>query len=124
MPTINQLLNKQRIKKNKKNKTPALNSCPQKKGTCLQVLIQTPRKPNSASRKIVKLRLFTGKTIRAYIPGEGHNLRRYNDVLVRGGRVKDLPGMKYTLVRGKFDLEGLNNRRQGRSKYGGLHPKK
>ena len=124
MPTINQLIKNRRKKQNKKIKTPALDFCPQKKGTCLQVLTQTPRKPNSALRKVVKLRLFNGKVIRAYIPGEGHNLRRYNDVLVRGGRVKDLPGMKYTLIRGKFDLEGLNNRRQGRSKYGGLHPNK
>ena len=118
MPTINQLCKKKRLKKNKSPKTPALNNCPQKKGVCLKVFLRTPKKPNSALRKLTRLRLSNGKRVSAYIPGEGHNLQEYSTVLIRGGRVKDLPGIKYTLVRGKLDLLGLKNRQTSRSKYG------
>ena len=119
MPTINQLCKKKRKPKKKLNKTPALNKCPQKKGICLKVFLRTPKKPNSALRKLVKLRLLSNKKIvTAYIPGEGHNLQDYSAVLIRGGRVKDLPGVKYHLIRGKFDLLGLKNRKTSRSKYG------
>jgi len=119
MPTINQLCRFGRILKNKINKTPALEKCPQKKGICLKVFLRTPKKPNSALRKLVKLRLLSNrKIVNAYIPGEGHNLQDYSAVLIRGGRVKDLPGVKYHLVRGKLDLLGLKDRKTSRSKYG------
>lgn len=119
MPTINQLCHLKRKIKKKLNKTPALEKCPQKKGICLKVYLRTPKKPNSALRKLVKLRLLSNqKIITAYIPGEGHNLQDYSAVLVRGGRVKDLPGVKYHLIRGKLDLLGLKNRKTSRSKFG------
>lgn len=118
MPTYNQLYKKKRIKKIKKIKTPALQRCPQKKGICLKLVLRTPKKPNSALRKLAKLKLTNKKVIYAYIPGEGHNLQPYSTVLIRGGRVKDLPGVKYHLIRGKLDLSGLKNRKSSRSKYG------
>jgi small subunit ribosomal protein S12 len=118
MPTYSQLCKKKRINKTKLNKTPALENCPQKKGICLKLVIRSPKKPNSALRKLAKLRLTNGKKIYAYIPGEGHNLQQYSTVLMRGGRVKDLPGVKYHLIRGKLDLLGLKNRKTSRSKYG------
>mmetsp|Transcript_32017 Transcript_32017/g.73571 ORF Transcript_32017/g.73571 Transcript_32017/m.73571 type:complete len:128 (+) Transcript_32017:320-703(+) len=119
MPTFNQLCKNRRKPKKALNKTPALNKCPQKKGICLKLIIRTPKKPNSALRKIVKLRLLsTNKIVTAYIPGEGHNLIEYSSVLIRGGRVKDLPGVKYHLIRGKLDLHGLKTRKTSRSKYG------
>lgn len=119
MTTINQLCRKKRLRKPRRNKTPALNKSPQKRGICLKVFLRTPKKPNSALRKLVKLRLLSNlKIITAYIPGEGHNLQDYSVVLVRGGRVKDLPGVKYHLVRGKLDFAGLKNRKTSRSKYG------
>lgn len=116
--TINQLIRNKRKKKNKLNKVPALRGNPQQKGVCLRVFTMTPRKPNSALRKVARLRLFNGEYVTAYIPGEGHTLQRFHDVLVRGGRVKDLPGIKYKIIRGKFNLTGVANRKQGRSKYG------
>lgn len=121
MVTFNQLCrkpNKTRKKKKKLNKTPALNRCPQKRGICTKLVLRTPKKPNSALRKIVKLRLSNKKLIYAYIPGEGHTLQAYSIVIIRGGRVKDLPGIKYHLVRGKLDFRGLTNRKTSRSKYG------
>jgi small subunit ribosomal protein S12 len=118
MPTYNQICRKKRINKTKLNKTPALEGCPQKKGICTKLVVRAPKKPNSALRKLVKLRLTNGKRVYAYIPGEGHNLQRYSTVLMRGGRVKDLPGVKYHLVRGKLDLLGLKDRKTSRSKYG------
>nr|YP_009115289.1 ribosomal protein S12 [Berkeleya fennica]AJA05810.1 ribosomal protein S12 [Berkeleya fennica] len=118
MPTYNQLCKIKRIKKKKVNKTPALEKCPQKKGICTKLVLRTPKKPNSALRKLVKLRLSNKKRVYAYIPGEGHNLQEYSTVLIRGGRVKDLPGVKYHLVRGKLDFLGLKNRKTSRSKYG------
>ena len=118
MPTINQLFKKKKIKKKKINKAPALNMCPQKKGVSIKIFIRTPKKPNSALRKLARLRLTNGKKISAYIPGEGHTLQEYSNVLIRGGRVKDLPGIKYHLVRGKLDFAGLKNRKTSRSKYG------
>lgn len=118
MTTINQLCKRPRNKKNASTNTPALLSSPQKKGVCLKVFTRTPKKPNSAIRKLVKLRLTNGIKVNAYIPGEGHNLQEYSTVLVRGGRVKDLPGIKYTLIRGVLDLLGLKKRKNSRSKYG------
>lgn len=119
MATINQLCKKGRIKKRKLNKTPALERCPQKRGICSKFALRTPKKPNSALRKIVKIRLFSNKKlIYSYIPGEGHNLQLYSTVIIRGGRVKDLPGIKYHLVRGKLDFTGLASRKTSRSKYG------
>lgn len=120
MVTINQLCKQQksRKKKRKLNKVPALDSCPQKKGICNKLVLRTPKKPNSALRKIVKLRLSNSKMVYAYIPGEGHNLQAYSTVIIRGGRVKDLPGIKYHLVRGKLDFSGLASRKTSRSKYG------
>jgi small subunit ribosomal protein S12 len=118
MPTINQLCKTKRIKKNKSKKTPALASCPQKKGLCLKIFTRTPKKPNSAIRKLTRLKLSSGIKVNAYIPGEGHNLQEYSNVLIRGGRVKDLPGIKYHLVRGKYDFVGLKTRKTSRSKYG------
>lgn len=118
MPTINQLCNNIRKLKKSLNRSPALEKSPQKKGICLKVFIKTPKKPNSALRKVARVRLSSKKRVTAYIPGEGHTLQEYSTVLMRGGRVKDLPGVKYHLIRGKFDFLGLKNRRQGRSKYG------
>ena len=119
MPTYNQLSKQKRKRKKKLNKTPALERCPQKRGVCTKIVIRAPKKPNSALRKLVKLTLFSNKKeVYAYIPGEGHNLQAYSTVLIRGGRVKDLPGVKYHLIRGKLDLLGLKNRKTSRSKYG------
>jgi small subunit ribosomal protein S12 len=118
MPTINQLCKNKRKPKKKLNKTPALEKCPQKKGICTKMILRTPKKPNSALRKLAQLRLTNNKKVFAYIPGEGHNLQTYSTVIVRGGRVKDLPGIKYHLVRGKLDFSGLNDRKTSRSKYG------
>lgn len=119
MPTYNQLIKQKRKKKKKRNKTPALEGCPQKRGVCTKIVVRAPKKPNSALRKLVKLTLFSNKKkIYAYIPGEGHNLQAYSTVLMRGGRVKDLPGVKYHLIRGKLDLLGLKERKTSRSKYG------
>jgi small subunit ribosomal protein S12 len=118
MTTYNQISKNPRKNKIKLNKTPALEKCPQKKGICIKLVVRAPKKPNSALRKLAKLRLSNGKKIYAYIPGEGHNLQQYSTVLIRGGRVKDLPGVKYHLIRGKLDLLGLKNRKTSRSKYG------
>lgn len=118
MPTITQLCKKKRKTKKRRNKVPALENSPQKKGVCTKIFLRTPKKPNSALRKLARLRLTNGKNIVAYIPGEGHNLQEYSTVLMRGGRVKDLPGVKYTLVRGKLDFLGLKDRKTSRSKYG------
>jgi small subunit ribosomal protein S12 len=118
MPKINQICKKKRKKKRKINKTPALEKCPQKRGVCTKMIIRTPKKPNSALRKIVKLYLFSNqKHVIAYIPGEGHNLQTYSTAVIRGGRVKDLPGVKYHLVRGRLDFKGLIDRKTARSKY-------
>jgi small subunit ribosomal protein S12 len=118
MPTINQLIKNKRIKKKRALKRPALDRCPQKKGVCLKIVVRSPRKPNSALRKLALIRLSNKKRIYGYIPGEGHNLQEHSVVLVRGGRTKDLPGIKYKLVRGVYDFEGLRARKQARSKYG------
>lgn len=118
MPTYNQLYKKKRKLKKKLNKTPALNKCPQKKGICSKLVLRTPKKPNSALRKLAKVRLTNKKLVYAYIPGEGHNLKEYSTVIIRGGRVKDLPGVKYHIVRGILDFSGLNKRKTSRSKYG------
>jgi small subunit ribosomal protein S12 len=118
MTTYNQISKTPRKNKIKLNKTPALEKCPQKKGICIKLVVRAPKKPNSALRKLAKLRLSNGKKIYAYIPGEGHNLQQYSTVLIRGGRVKDLPGVKYHLIRGKLDLLGIKNRKTSRSKYG------
>ena len=118
MPTIKQLCEKARKKKLIRSKTPALSACPQKKGVTVKVFTRTPKKPNSALRKVAKIRLTNKFRVDAYIPGEKHNLQEYSVVLMRGGRVKDLPGVKYHLIRGKYDLEGVKNRKRGRSKYG------
>lgn len=118
MPTLKQLTKNFRKKKKLLKKTPALSKCPQKKGICLKLVIRAPKKPNSALRKLVRLKLTNNKKIYAYIPGEGHTLQEYASVLVKGGRVKDLPGVKYHLVRNKLDLLGVKNRKTSRSKYG------
>ncbi len=123
MPTIAQLIRHGRISKKKKSKSPALKACPQRRGVCIQVRTMTPKKPNSALRKIARVRLTTGLEVTAYIPGEGHNLQEHSIVLVRGGRVKDLPGVRYHIVRGSLDASGVNARRRGRSKYGAKRPK-
>jgi small subunit ribosomal protein S12 len=123
MPTITQLIRIGRISKKKKTKAPALKACPQRRGVCLQVRTMTPKKPNSALRKIARVRLTTGIEVTAYIPGEGHNLQEHSIVLVRGGRVKDLPGVRYHIVRGTLDAAGVNQRRKSRSKYGAKRPK-
>jgi small subunit ribosomal protein S12 len=123
MPTISQLIRMGRISKKKKSKSPALKACPQRRGVCLQVRTMTPKKPNSALRKIARVRLTTGIEVTAYIPGEGHNLQEHSIVLVRGGRVKDLPGCRYHIVRGTLDSAGVTARRRGRSKYGAKRPK-
>ena len=118
MPTINQLIRKGRKKIIKKSKSIDLEECPQKKGVCLQVMTRTPKKPNSALRKVARVRLTNGKEVTAYIPGEGHNLQEHSIVLIRGGRVRDLPGVKYHIIRGKLDTAGVDGRKRGRSKYG------
>jgi small subunit ribosomal protein S12 len=123
MPTITQLIRLGRIAKRKKTKSPALKACPQRRGVCLQVRTMTPKKPNSALRKIARVRLTTGIEVTAYIPGEGHNLQEHSIVLVRGGRVKDLPGVRYHIVRGTLDAAGVNQRKKSRSKYGAKRPK-
>ncbi len=123
MPTIAQLIRLGRISKKKKSKSPALKSCPQRRGVCLQVRTMTPKKPNSALRKIARVRLTTGIEVTSYIPGEGHNLQEHSIVLVRGGRVKDLPGVRYHIVRGTLDAAGVNQRKKSRSKYGAKRPK-
>jgi small subunit ribosomal protein S12 len=123
MPTINQLVRKGRQRIKKKNATPALKGAPQKRGVCTRVYTSTPKKPNSALRKVARVRLTTGIEVTAYIPGIGHNLQEHSVVLVRGGRVKDLPGVRYHIVRGTLDTLGVEDRRQGRSKYGAKRPK-
>ncbi|WP_319524430.1 30S ribosomal protein S12 [uncultured Desulfosarcina sp.] len=123
MPTINQLVRKGRKRVEKKTNTPALKSAPQKRGVCTRVYTSTPKKPNSALRKVARVRLTTGVEVTAYIPGIGHNLQEHSVVLVRGGRVKDLPGVRYHIVRGTLDTLGVDGRRQGRSKYGAKRPK-
>ena len=123
MPTINQLIRKGRSQKKKKTKSPALKSCPQKRGVCTRVSTVTPKKPNSALRKVARVRLTNGIEVTAYIPGVGHNLQEHSAVLVRGGRVKDLPGVRYHIVRGALDTLGVDGRKRGRSKYGSKRPK-
>ena len=123
MPTINQLIKHGREKKKKKSKAPALEGCPQKRGVCVRVYTVTPKKPNSALRKVTRVRLSNGIEVTAYIPGEGHNLQEHSIVLVRGGRVKDLPGVRYKVIRGALDAAGVEGRRQSRSKYGTKRPK-
>ena len=137
MPTVNQLIRKPRRNTRKKSKTPALAktfntiknrgvklNCPQKRGVCVKVTTKTPKKPNSALRKIARVRLTNGMEVTAYIPGEGHNLQEHSVVLIRGGRVKDLPGVRYHIIRGSLDTSGVENRKQGRSRYGAKRPKK
>ena len=123
MPTINQLVRKGRREQQKKNKSPALQKSPQKRGVCTRVYTTTPKKPNSALRKVARVRLTNGFEVTSYIPGEGHNLQEHSIVLIRGGRVKDLPGVRYHVVRGTLDASGVVERRQGRSKYGAKRPK-
>jgi len=123
MPTIAQLIRQGRVSNRKKTKSPALKACPQRRGVCLQVRTMTPKKPNSALRKIARVRLTTGIEVTSYIPGEGHNLQEHSIVLVRGGRVKDLPGVRYHIVRGTLDASGVNQRKKSRSKYGAKRPK-
>lgn len=122
MPTINQLVRYGRRTKEEKSKSPALDNCPQRRGVCTRVFTRTPKKPNSALRKVARVRLSNGKYVTAYIPGEGHNLQEHSVVLVRGGRVPDLPGVRYHIVRGALDAAGVEGRRQGRSKYGTKRP--
>ena len=124
MPTIQQLVRKGRTKIQDKSKAPALDACPQRRGVCVRVYTTTPKKPNSAMRKVARVRLTNGKEVNAYIPGEGHNLQEHSIVLIRGGRVRDLPGVRYHLVRGTLDAAGVNGRLQGRSKYCAKRPKK
>ncbi len=123
MPTIQQLVRKGRAKIEVKSKSPALDACPQRRGVCVRVYTTTPKKPNSAMRKVARVRMTNGKEVNAYIPGEGHNLQEHSIVLVRGGRVKDLPGVRYHLVRGTLDASGVEGRRQRRSRYGAKRPK-
>lgn len=123
MPTINQLVRKGREEIKKKSTTPALQSCPQKRGVCVRVYTTTPKKPNSALRKIARVRLTNGIEVTSYIPGIGHNLQEHSVVLIRGGRVKDLPGVRYHIIRGTLDALGVADRKQGRSKYGAKKPK-
>lgn len=124
MATINQLVRKPRNAAVKKNKVPALDACPQKRGVCTRVYTTTPKKPNSALRKVARVRLTNSQEVTAYIGGEGHNLQEHSVVLIRGGRVKDLPGVRYHIVRGSLDTSGVSDRKQGRSKYGAKRPKK
>ena len=123
MPTINQLIRKPRRNSASKSKSRDLDSCPQRRGVCLQVRTQTPKKPNSALRKVARVRLSNGREVSAYIGGEGHNLQEHSVVLIRGGRVKDLPGVRYHTVRGSLDTSGVADRKNGRSKYGAKRPK-
>ncbi|NVM25197.1 MAG: 30S ribosomal protein S12 [Desulfobacterales bacterium] len=123
MPTINQLIKKGRQRVKKKIKTPALRGCPQKRGVCIRVYTSTPKKPNSALRKVARVRLTNGIEVTSYIPGIGHNLQEHSVVLIRGGRVKDLPGIRYHIIRGTLDSSGVEDRRRGRSKYGAKRPK-
>ena len=123
MPTINQLVRKGRDKVNKRNKVPALDACPQKRGVCIRVYTTTPKKPNSALRKVARVKLTNGQEVSAYIPGEGHNLQEHSVVLIRGGRVKDLPGVRYHILRGTLDTQGVDSRKQRRSLYGAKKPK-
>ncbi len=123
MPTISQLVRKGRSMAVSKTKSPALKSCPQKRGVCIRVYTTTPKKPNSALRKVARVRLTNGMEVTTYIPGVGHNLQEHSIVLIRGGRVKDLPGVRYHIVRGTLDTVGVANRKQGRSKYGAKRPK-
>ena len=122
MPTINQLVRKGRKKKAAKNKVPAMQACPQKRGVCVRVYTSTPKKPNSALRKVARVRLTNGFEVTSYIPGIGHNLQEHSVVLIRGGRVKDLPGVRYHIIRGTLDTVGVDGRRRGRSKYGAKRP--
>ncbi len=124
MPTIQQLVRKGRKKNLEKSKAPALDSCPQRRGVCVRVYTTTPKKPNSAMRKVARVRLTNQKEVNAYIPGEGHNLQEHSIVLIRGGRVKDLPGVRYHLIRGALDTSGVEGRTQRRSKYGTKKPRK
>lgn len=123
MPTINQLIKKGRTHKHKKTKSPALTRCPQKRGVCTRVMTFTPKKPNSALRKVARVRLTNGIEVTAYIPGVGHNLQEHSAVLIRGGRVKDLPGVRYHIIRGTLDTLGVEDRKKARSKYGSKRPK-
>ena len=123
MPTINQLVRKGREKILMKSASPALKQCPQKRGVCTRVYTTTPKKPNSALRKVARVRLTNGMDVTSYIPGEGHNLQEHSVVLIRGGRVKDLPGVRYHIIRGTLDTTGVQNRKQSRSKYGAKRPK-
>ena len=124
MPTINQLVRKGRQARRSRTASPALKACPQRRGVCTRVYTTTPKKPNSALRKVARVRLTHGMEVTSYIPGEGHNLQEHSVVLIRGGRVKDLPGVRYHIVRGVLDSVGVSDRRQGRSKYGAKRPKK
>ena len=123
MPTINQLVRKGRGRTIKRNKVPALDACPQKRGVCVRVYTTTPKKPNSALRKVARVKLTNGQEVSAYIPGEGHNLQEHSVVLIRGGRVKDLPGVRYHILRGTLDTQGVSSRKQRRSLYGTKKPK-
>ena len=123
MPTVNQLIRKPRQKAPARNKVPALKGCPQRRGVCTRVYTTTPKKPNSALRKVARVRLTNGMEVTSYIPGEGHNLQEHSVVLIRGGRVKDLPGVRYHIIRGTLDTTGVQNRKQSRSKYGAKRPK-
>ncbi len=123
MPTINQLVKFGRLKQKRKTAAPALKACPQKRGVCIRVYTSTPKKPNSALRKVARVRLTNGMEVTSYIPGEGHNLQEHSVVMIRGGRVKDLPGVRYHIIRGTLDTAGVTTRRQGRSKYGAKRPK-
>jgi small subunit ribosomal protein S12 len=123
MPTINQLVRKGRQKQVSRNKVPALEACPQKRGVCTRVYTTTPKKPNSALRKVARVRLTNGQEVTAYIPGEGHNLQEHSVVMIRGGRVKDLPGVRYHIIRGVLDTQGVKDRRKRRSLYGAKRPK-
>ena len=123
MPTVNQMVRKGRTRRVKHNKVPAMQACPQKRGVCTRVYTTTPKKPNSALRKVARVRLTNGFEVTSYIPGEGHNLQEHSVVMIRGGRVKDLPGVRYHIVRGTLDTQGVGDRRQRRSKYGAKRPK-
>jgi small subunit ribosomal protein S12 len=123
MPTINQLVRKPRQEIKKRNKVPAMEACPQKRGVCTRVYTTTPKKPNSALRKVARIRLTNGYEVTGYIPGEGHNLQEHSVVMIRGGRVKDLPGVRYHIIRGTLDTRGVKDRKQNRSKYGAKRPK-
>ena len=124
MPTVNQLVKKSRIKQQSKSKSPALLNSPQRRGVCARVFTTTPKKPNSALRKVARVKLSTGFEVNSYIPGIGHNLQEHSVVLIRGGKVKDLPGVRYHIVRGVLDTQGVENRKRSRSKYGSKRPKK